>query len=742
MMNLFLVIIGSAMNGIVGLFVFLRERKSATHQLFFLLSIDIVLWSVANYFAFQTKDILVALYWTRAVMALAVGQGILFFFLMMTLPHANRTIPSWIVWSISTLGVITAWLCMTSYVFPSIIYVRGAPSPTPGSGMAVFVFVAVGSVAAGILTLVKRLRNESGVHKQQLLIVGFGVVSMLLLILVFNFVFVVVFAVSSYVLAGPIFTLPFVFATGYAIVRHRFLDVRPVIARAVSYTLLMFFFGIVYALAFSLMTTVLTDFPMDSRTIAISTLTALCMLASFPWMKRMIERATDAVFYKDKYDVQHVLYRLSNVLARTMKFEDVTRSFLSHVNAELRLERSSLVIIDADHVFTAVTEGYNDTPEIPEPSVVAVAKMGSAVFSSDVQTSDASRVLAAFDASCVFPMYTSDRCIGLFCVGGKRSGEPLSPDDRDVLSIITPEVAVAIQNALSYEEIRRFTVTLEDEVSRATADLVAANTKLQELDTLKDEFVSLASHELRTPLTAIRSYIWMALSGKGGAITEKQRYYLDRSFRSTDRLIKLVNDMLNISRIESGRMAILLTRVNVLALITGIVEDLAPRLSESGIRCDVSSDAVVSDVVSDADKLSEVLLNILGNAIKFTPKGGRIRIVVANEKDMVRISVTDTGIGIDPVNVPKLFTKFGALRSSATPDAIASQSTGLGLYISKAIVARHGGTIRAISPGIGKGTTVSFTIPMYSEKTRERLQKDLPTEGLGIIHTTIEKESQ
>ena len=109
---------------------------------------------------------------------------------------------------------------------------------------------------------------------------------------------------------------------------------------------------------------------------------------------------------------------------------------------------------------------------------------------------------------------------------------------------------------------------------------------------------------------------------------------------------------------------------------------------------------------------------------------------------MVRISVTDTGIGIDPVNVPKLFAKFGALRSSATPDAIASQSTGLGLYISKAIVARHGGTIRAISPGIGKGTTVSFTIPMYSEKTRERLQKDLPTEGLGIIHTTIEKESQ
>ena len=128
---------------------------------------------------------------------------------------------------------------------------------------------------------------------------------------------------------------------------------------------------------------------------------------------------------------------------------------------------------------------------------------------------------------------------------------------------MAPEIAVAIKNSLQFEEIKQFSKTLQFKVDEATKKLRLANIRLEELDKLKDDFVSVASHELRTPMTAIKSYLWMAIAGKGGEINEKQKYYLDRAYKSTDRLIKLVNDMLNISRIESGRMNFNMQKVDI-----------------------------------------------------------------------------------------------------------------------------------------------------------------------------------
>lgn len=736
--NLLILISGITANLLLGLFVYLRNRRSATSLLFFLLTVDISFWSAANYLTLQFSDLLTVLYWTRIVMALAVPQAILFFLLIYTLPSAQLAIRATRLTALIIVGIITMGFCISPYLFPSIIFVDGAPSPTPGPAMPLFVVVAVGSVFAGILTLIKRLKSSKGIIRSQLQAIGLGVVVMFALILFFNFVLVVIFQVSSFVSFSPLYTLPFVIATAYAVIRHKFLDIRIVIARAVSYAVLISIFGLIYALVFSSMASLLVTPYIDPKFVVLSTVAALVMLLTFPSVKRVIERATDAVFFKNKYDTPQVLYRLAKIMATSLRLEDLTHQFLQQLNKELRISKSCIVLIHGQRIFTIISEGYDLTPELHESVAVHASAAGGVHHRDDEQDPLIQMVFESLDASVLLPLETSEKVIGFLCIGERLSGERYSDEDVHVLEIISPEVGVAIENSLSYEEIRRFNMTLEDEVSRATLDLRGANEKLRQLDKLKDEFVSLASHELRTPLTSIRSYLWMALSGKGGVVTEKQKYYLDRAFSSADRLIRLVNDMLNISRIESGRLSVQFSRSDIRTIIRDVVAEVQPKIDEQGLHLAVKiPQSSIPDVIADTDKIKEVFINLIGNAIKFTPWNGRITIAVRHEGEYIKITVTDSGKGFNPALHDKLFTKFGTLEAPVQAASASSQSTGLGLFICKSIIELHGGVIEGHSDGKGMGAEFSFSLPVYTAQKREVMQKKHSYDGLAIIHSPV-----
>lgn len=265
------------------------------------------------------------------------------------------------------------------------------------------------------------------------------------------------------------------------------------------------------------------------------------------------------------------------------------------------------------------------------------------------------------------------------------------------------------------------------------------NRRLQELDKRKSEFVSIASHELRTPMAAIKSYLWMVLDGRGGTLTEKQHYYLERAYNSVDRLIKLVNDMLNISRIESGRLAIDLASVQMELLVKEVIEEITPRAQELGVTVMMQPSSSLPPVVADADKIKEVLLNLLSNALKFTPRDGSIVISFSQQNGYVQTIVRDTGAGINPADIPLLFQKFGLI-AGPYADSKTKSGTGLGLYICKSIVELHEGMIWAQSEGKGKGSQFSFSLRAYTESDMKRMQEKLSQNSqnkLGIIHTQL-----
>ena len=290
--------------------------------------------------------------------------------------------------------------------------------------------------------------------------------------------------------------------------------------------------------------------------------------------------------------------------------------------------------------------------------------------------------------SILFPLVFANQKFGVLVFGMDRHVGFLSRTQRETLRELVGVVSIAIERAQIYVDLRE------------------ANSRLKALDRLKDEFVSLVSHELRTPLTAIKGYVWLMMNKKQEA--EKQKTYIERVYASTERLIHLVNDMLNVSRIETGRMEFKFEKVDIVKLATEVKEEVAARAAQKGIEVTVA-DSKALRVKADLEKTREVLLNIVGNALKFTPQGGKVCVEFAQEKGFVRTSISDTGVGIKKEDMGKLFVKFGRL--SNTLSSISTvPGTGLGLFICKKIIEMSQGRIWVESE-FGKGSTFHFTLP-------------------------------
>ena len=230
--------------------------------------------------------------------------------------------------------------------------------------------------------------------------------------------------------------------------------------------------------------------------------------------------------------------------------------------------------------------------------------------------------------------------------------------------------------------------------------------RLKEVDRMKSDFFSLMSHELRTPLTSIREGTNLFLEGQGGEVTERQRKLLTIIAEESDRLITLVNSLLDLSRLEAGMVPFHFSEGNLPPLIDRTRRELLPLAESRNIRLEQEI-AEVPPISMDGERIRQVLRNLVGNALKFTPRGGSVRVVVRRTAEGVTVSVTDTGPGIPREHIPGIFEKF---RQVSPADSRRLQGTGLGLAIVKHIVQAHGGKIWVESE-VGQGSTFTFVLP-------------------------------
>jgi signal transduction histidine kinase len=282
--------------------------------------------------------------------------------------------------------------------------------------------------------------------------------------------------------------------------------------------------------------------------------------------------------------------------------------------------------------------------------------------------------------------------------------EELEQQNRDLLAVLS-----------ELEEKREELERLNGELNRSNQELEEANAKLRELAELKEEFLAVTTHDLRSPLTVISGVISFFSSGRLGELTPEQQNMVAMMERNTHNLIELVNDLLDSAKIESGTLQLDFAPTELPALVGETCEAMSTVASEKGITVECHFPDDTPKVLADRAKLRRVLVNLVSNALKFTKKDGRIDISGARAGKMIRVSVTDTGVGIPADDLPTLFDKYEQGRSRATRS---EKGTGLGLYITRQLVELHGGEIKVEST-VGKGSIFSFTIPVANEEDKE-----------------------
>lgn len=312
------------------------------------------------------------------------------------------------------------------------------------------------------------------------------------------------------------------------------------------------------------------------------------------------------------------------------------------------------------------------------------------------------------------PLYATGRIIGTLNLGAARRAA-FSRHDMEVLEEMAPHIAVAIRNAGLLEHLQQSL----DEVTRAREKLHEANEELKTLDEMKTNLLSNVSHELRTPLVAVMGYTDMILNSKVGGVNDTQREYLGIIMRNVEKLVTLIENLLDFSRLHEGKEKLIFDSFDLLECARTSMQTVQPVADSRNIKLELvaSDDRVL--VEGDRGKMGQVFNNLLSNAVKFNQNGGRVTIEVRNREDSIEVSVSDTGIGIPPEALDKVFTRFYQYDSSSTRKY---GGTGIGLSIAQDIARLHGSRITVTSE-VGKGTCFRFTLPK-THVDREQLEEE------------------
>ena len=506
----------------------------------------------------------------------------------------------------------------------------------------------------------------------------------------------------------------------YAIFKHGLFDIKLIVARSVAYTLSVLVVVASYSVAAFGLARLVSPFSITlQQEILLAAFSAVAAL-SFQPLKRFFDKFTNSIFYRDAYDSQEFLNKINSNLVSEIDLYKLLTITAEEVNKNLKTEFCNFYVdekatIDFHTVGTNIKIFADESWGSLFKTVLNSQKKTISEIGED---ENLKTLLSKCNIGAVIKMESQDQYVGYLIVGIKKSGNAYSNQDLQILEIIADEVAIAVQNTLRFEEIAQFNITLQKRIEDATARLQKTNEKLVALDEAKDEFISMASHQLRTPLTSIKGYLSMLQEGDAGELNEQQHNFVDQAFLSSQRMVYLIADLLNVSRLKTGKFVIEAKPTYLPDAVEGEIKQLAETAKARDLEMVFNKPTDFPMMNLDETKIRQVIMNFADNAVYYTPNGGKITIQLKADENNVIYSVTDTGIGVPKSEQHKLFTKFyraGNARK-ARPDG-----TGLGLFMAKKVVVAQGGAI-IFKTQEGKGSTFGFSFPRAKLELKDVLK--------------------
>jgi len=530
---------------------------------------------------------------------------------------------------------------------------------------------------------------------------------------------------------GPLFSLTLPLSIIYGIVNYRAFDIRTSAFRAVGYTLSVATLVGVYSIAIYgiLLPLVYPNSEFTLTSFLLITLGVATTVLFFNKVRSVFNALTDKLFFKNSYNLPRFLDDFNQALINSSDVGDLASSIFKVMGENIKTEFFVLIVKHGNFEVTIDSRKQESIREaeakLPLSLINYHFKNGNRVVLTDFMNREKFEGLyqslneidysAAIDlsegsktTSSLKKALASGDFKAMF-LGPKRSGESYNAQDLDALRIISKELVVGLQNAMRFEEIKLFNLELQHKVDLATGKLRDQNKKLILADELKDDFLSIASHQMRTPISAINGYASILNSGDAGKLNKNQQKFAKIIEESTKRLSYLINDFLTVSRLKSGKFSVDKTDTNLKTLLKSEVEGLNTQFESKNVKLKVSIDEKVpTSIKADESKIRQVMMNLIDNALYYTPAEGEVDVTLKKTGQGIVFEVKDSGIGVPKEDQPKLFAK---MYRASNAQKMRPDGTGLGLYLAKKVVLGHNGHI-IFNSIEGQGSTFGFRIPM------------------------------
>jgi signal transduction histidine kinase len=416
------------------------------------------------------------------------------------------------------------------------------------------------------------------------------------------------------------------------------------------------------------------------------------------------------------------LQKFSQLISTTLDENEILKRIDQSLIDELGFERNIVLVYDRNKKLTSrVAIGYSEEDvdalliKIEDNQSLINTLMEGNILSSSSSTKQRKEfVHEVFNIEhfIIAPILTQNGLLGLLFVGNASSEYSVTEGDDELISILASQIGQSLENARLFEEVFRSTKNLEAKIQDRTKELADAFEEVKNISKTKTEFISAVSHELRTPLTSIKGYASLLMSGKLGEIPEQVKERLSKINTHSDNLVKLINDLLDIARIESGKVEMNMRKCGIIQMIENVHDLLTPQLRDKNIQWESTIEPQIHDIIADSSQIERVLINLVGNAIKFTPVNGLIKVTARTIGELVRVEVIDNGIGISAEDTKRLFDEFYRVENTINQNV---KGTGLGLSLAKKIVEAHSGKM-GVTSEINQGTTFYFTLPIFKQE--------------------------
>ena len=684
---------------IIGLIVWLGDRKNELRIPFLWLAGFVSAWIACNVmFAIGPVGYQFPLALVSYLTAMLVAAQTYYFVLRLVKYPLSTPIFMCVV-----IGYLGAFIS----VVPGVVgtAVENTNVLTNTTGIVLYgVFLSAYLLSACIILFVHLRRASHDLHRQ-IKIILYGVIISSIIGVIFNLILPIV-GNYQFTQLGPAGAIFFVASVAYAVARYGLFDVRLAIVRTVTYGLSIISLAAIYLIvAYVIFNQILGQTSELSQTIVNVVLT-LVLAFLFQPVKRFFDHLTKRLFYKDVYSADDFFEALNKVLTSTTDL----RSLLKRVSVMLadtfNSEQAFFFVYTKQGGF--ISSGTDDHSRLPYNDAEELRTLREIITldSSDLPHK-IRRMMVSHKIALVMPLYRDQEIVGYVCLGEHRTSL-YSHRDQRVLRTVADELVIAIQNALSVQEVKDLNANLEQRIESATRELRTSNAQLQKLDEAKDEFISMASHQLRTPLTSIKGYVSMLMDGDVGKVTDEQKHLLQEAFISSERMVRLIGDFLNVSRLQTGKFIIDKHPIDLAKIVEQEVEGLEPNASARGLSFTYKKPKNVPLMQLDENKIQQVIMNFADNAIYYSKENSKIKVSLSVVDNFVEFTVKDTGIGVPLAEQEQLFSKFFRATNARKqrPDG-----TGVGLFLAKKVIDAHDGKIIFESKE-GKGSTFGFRLPL------------------------------